>query len=134
MKCQIKYCKNSAPKGRKKCSKCRNREYKEQHPFKYYYNKAKQNAKRRKIPFTLTHEEYKQIWLDSGKWQKKLNGSNYSMDRINVNLGYEPGNIRIVPVLMNVELWHDSQKWQVDFRWRKMWSERNGKPAEDCPF
>ena len=134
MKCKTKYCRNKPPKGRRKCSKCRSREHKESNPFQYHYTKAKHNARRRKIPFHLTLEEYKEIWEQSGKWQAKLEGKNFSMDRINVNEGYHRTNIRIVSMLMNVEVWHDSQKWQVDFRWRKMWSERNGKPPEDCPF
>lgn len=134
MKCQTKYCRNQALKSRKLCAKCRSRNYKQKYPFKYYYNLAKQNAKKRHIPFGLTFDQYKEIWTQSGKWQAKLDGQNYSMDRMNVNLGYQAGNVRIVPVLLNVQVWHDEQKWQVDFRWRKMWSERNNKPIEECPF
>ncbi|HSH25485.1 MAG TPA: hypothetical protein VLA13_08100, partial [Massilibacterium sp.] len=80
-----------------------------------------------------------QIWEESGHWDEKRFNTEFStktwtMDRKRVNEGYHKDNIRIVPAVLNVQVWHDEQKWQVDFRWREMWSKRNNKPVDECPF
>lgn len=133
-KCETKYCTNTRAKDRVLCHKCRNKKYRKANPFRYRYHNLKNSARKRHIPFNLTFKEFVQLWKDSGKWEQLLAGEPWTVDRIDVNLGYEPGNVRIVDIYLNVQVWHDSQKWQIDFRWRKRWSDKHGRPVEDCPF
>lgn len=133
--CKTPYCGNKAAKHRTVCHKCKSQKFKESKPFRYFYNLHKQKAKQRCVPWKLSFQQYKKVWLESGKWDEKLAGvGDWSMDRIDINRGYEIENVRIIPISLNVKVWHDTQRWRVDFRWRKMWSERNGKSIEDCPF
>ena len=140
MRRKCKDCANKeAAKGRTICYACRSRRYKLKNPFRYFYNSHRQNAKKRCIPWQLTFEEFKHLWLQSGKWNQKryrtsLSDVTYSIHRKNVNEGYHINNVEIIPVTLNVETWWKHDRWQVDFRWRKRWSIRNSKPIEDCPF
>jgi len=65
-------------------------------PYKKAYSQHKSNAKTRNIEFKLTFDEWKQIWVDSGKWDQRGRGANkYCMCRIG-DLGcYEIGNVFI---------------------------------------
>lgn len=137
--CQSSGCSNRTAKYRRLCPTCRSRKYKREHPFRYFYNSHRQSAKARCIPWNLSFEEFKKIWKQSGHWDEKrfstqMSSQSWSMQRKNVNKGYEYGNVKIIRVILNVQLWHDEEKWHVDFRWREMWSKRNSKPIEDCPF
>jgi|AntRauTorckE6833_2_1112554.scaffolds.fasta_scaffold01252_3 peroxiredoxin len=139
MNCKTKYCTNQAVKHRKLCAKCRSRKYKREHPFKYFYNVHRQNAKKRNIPWELTFEEFKEIWEESGKWNEKrfnteLSKTTWTLDRKNVNKGYTKNNVRVVSMMLNVEVWWEEDRWQIDFNWRKRWSEIHHKPIDDCPF
>ena len=64
--------------------------------YKKAYTQHKSNAKIRGIEFKLTFDEWKQIWVDSGKWDQRGRGANkYCMCRIG-DLGcYEVGNVFI---------------------------------------
>jgi hypothetical protein len=46
-----------------------------QDPFRKAYTQHKSNAKQRGIPFLLTFEEWKDIWLASGKWELRGRGA-----------------------------------------------------------
>lgn len=132
-------CGNPPAKNRRECHKCRSRLFKKRNPFRYFYNLHRQKAKQRCIPWKLSFNEFKKIWIESGKWNEKkvsteLTSDGWTMDRKNINKGYEKGNIRIVKIAFNVKVFWEEQRWQVDFRWRKIWSERNNKPIKDCPF
>lgn len=64
--------------------------------YKKAYTQHKSNAKTRGIEFKLTFDEWKQIWVDSGKWDQRGRGAEkYCMCRIG-DLGcYEVGNVFI---------------------------------------
>lgn len=119
---------------RKRCAKCRSRKYKKDHPFAYFFNVHRNNARSRNIKWDLTLEEFREIWEDSGKWEAKLRGENWEMDRKNVNKGYEKGNIKIIEKWLNVYLWYERDRYMIDFRWRERWSEMHNKPIEEAPF
>ena len=126
--------KNRPQKYRKVCESCRSRMYKNKYPYKYYFNQHRSSAKKRLLDWDITLEEFIKLWDDSGKWELKLAGEPWEMDRIDVNIGYTYSNIQIVEKYLNVELFYSRDRWNIDFRWRKRWSERNGKPIEECPF
>jgi hypothetical protein len=64
--------------------------------FHKTYTQHKSNAKRRGIEFKLTLDEWKQIWIDSGKWDQRGRGADkYCMCRIGDQGCYEVGNVFI---------------------------------------
>lgn len=64
--------------------------------FRKAYTQHKSNAKQRGIEFKLTFDEWKQIWLDSEKWDRRGRGANkYCMCRVGDQGCYEVGNVFI---------------------------------------
>lgn len=97
-KCATQYCRNHAIPQRTVCYKCRNRKHRAKYPLKYCYQALKDNAKRRRKPFTITLEYFKKFCRETkylaGKGRSK---QSFTIDcKINA-LGYVPGNIRILP-------------------------------------
>jgi hypothetical protein len=70
-----------------------------------YYSSQRQHAKARGIPFSLTFEEWVEIWDNSGKWhlRGKKKGQ-YVMARNEDKGGYEKGNVSIIPATINIQL------------------------------
>ena len=68
------------------------------------YTQQKSNAKQRGIEFAITFDKWKQIWIDSGKWEQRGRGAEkYCMCRIgdigcysiaNVFIGLGKHNVR----------------------------------------
>lgn len=64
--------------------------------FKKLYTQQKSNANQRGVLFLLTLDQWKQIWLDSGKWEQRGRGAEkYCMCRIGDAGAYEVGNVFI---------------------------------------
>ena len=61
-KCSVKFCRDVAIGRSTKCSKCKTRVWKANHPDHYAYNKLKYRAKERGHEFALTLEEFKVLW------------------------------------------------------------------------
>lgn len=60
------------------------------------YTQQKSNAKQRGIEFAITFDEWKQIWIDSGKWDQRGRGAEkYCMCRIGDVGCYDVGNVFI---------------------------------------
>lgn len=100
-KCPGKYCRNKTKNGLK-CNTCKSREKRARHPIRYAYDVLKMNAKRRGIPFKITFEWFKKFAIETdyvaGKGRTK---KSYSVDRIRNELGYVPGNMRVLTVSDN---------------------------------
>jgi len=65
-------------------------------PFLKAYTQQKSNAKQRGVEFLMTYEEWKQVWLDSGKWELRGKGiGKYCMCRYNDEGPYAIGNVFI---------------------------------------
>ena len=81
-------------------------------PFKRAYSHQKSNAKQRDVGFNLTFDEWKQIWVDSGEWERRGRGSDkYCMCRIGDSGAYEVGNVFIDQNCRNVS---EGNKGKVD--------------------
>ena len=68
------------------------------------YLQQRAQARMRKISFTLTFNEWLNIWLDSGKWEQRGRGKDqYCMSRIGDIGGYDLGNVFIQSQSDNVK-------------------------------
>lgn len=95
-KCATRFCRRD-PKGRKHCSTCRSRKRRQDDPVRYAYQNLKDNATRRKKPFTITFEYFRKFCQRTqyiaGKGRTRFS---FTVDcKIN-ELGYVPGNIRVM--------------------------------------
>lgn len=80
--------------------------------FRKLYTQHKSNAKRRGIPFLLTLDQWKSIWLESGKWEQRGRGADkYCMCRNGDAGAYEAGNVFIDLNRQNVS---DGNKGKMD--------------------
>lgn len=136
-KCTTPYCRGIPPKYRKQCSKCRSRKYKKEHPFKYSFNYHRNNARKRNISWELSFEEFKKLWLRSGKWEKKKRGEAWEMHRLDPDQGYKKENIVIIKKALHVEITAIENGWKVDFEYRGRTKEQKEKDNEifgSAPF
>jgi hypothetical protein len=119
MKCVTENCKNEARHGRKICSACKTRRYRQKYPLKYLYIALKTNAMRRGKSFSLTLEEFSNFCKQTG--YDKLKGKtalSLSIDRIRNSEGYSADNIRAITLRDNIKLRNSSEL----------------QPGEVCPF
>lgn len=60
------------------------------------YLQQRAQARMRKVPFTITLDEWIKVWEDSGKWEQRgRRKDQYCMSRIGDKGGYELGNVFI---------------------------------------
>lgn len=111
-KCALKHCRNRRvyQKGRYKkkdgtitvyekrlpyCWKCKTRMLKTRHPVTYAFNVLRKSARKRKIPFTITSEEFAEFCQRTGYIEKKGNEEGaLTVGRIDHNKGYHIWNIQ----------------------------------------
>lgn len=98
-------CSNKIVKGSGKsmCAKHYHRQRKERDPCGYTYHALKSNAKRRGKVFTITMEYFRDWCAETGYIELKGRFAwMYSIDRIEPEKGYEPGNLQMIKVGDNV--------------------------------
>jgi len=89
------------------CWKCRARMLKARQPATYVLNAVRQRAKARKLPFTITLEEFKKWCEDTGYLEKRgRDPDSYTIDRIDHDKGYHIWNIQIKTFLENCTSGH----------------------------
>jgi hypothetical protein len=78
-----------------KCSRHRNRAWRDEHPLAYFFHKLRSRANERGITFTLTFEQYERfaITTDYAKMKGKTSLS-LTIDRKDNGLGYHEWNIQ----------------------------------------
>lgn len=75
------------------------------------YLEQRAQARMRKLPFTLTLQQWWEVWQSSGKWEQRgRRKDQYCMSRINDCGGYELGNVFIQSHADNVK---DAQKGRI---------------------
>lgn len=101
--CKTKYCTKPAGKGTKGfCYTCRSRNARKNNPVRASYENLRANTKRRGHEFTITFEYFKQFCREYDYIANKgKTASSYSIDRINNEIGYVPGNLRVLTLSEN---------------------------------
>lgn len=138
-KCLSDGCKNKPVKQRRYCHKCRSRKYRSNYPIKYAYDTIKTNAKRRGRPFTITLEYFKELIAGTNYLHEKgRTRLALQIDRIDNELGYVPGNLRIVTQEENVKAYQEFLK-TLNQRIPSDWEEYsdiilNEDWPDGCPF
>ncbi len=111
-KCNTPYCKNKVRnKGSRKCGYCYIKVWREKNKEKHAFETLKMNAKRRKIFFDLTFEQFQQFCFKTnyliGKGKTK---ESYSIDRIIESKGYTESNLQVLSLSNNTIKEHERRK------------------------
>ncbi len=108
--CTERGCSNTRCDGKNICAKHVHRKRKEKDLCAYTFHSLKCNARRRGKVFTITLD-YFRGWCHGSNYLilKGRTAEEYSIDRDNPDLGYEPGNLKLMKVGMN------SRKKYVDY-------------------
>ena len=73
-------------------------------PVRYSYVSLRNNAKRRGKVFTITLDYFKQFCYATDYLKGKgRTATSYTVDRIDESKGYEPGNIQVLPLVVNIK-------------------------------
>lgn len=129
-RCQVKFCRNPHREGRRMCHKHRQAAWRERNPERAAYANLREHAKQRKLSCALTFEEFCTLCSEIRPFgQTHLpHGQRYSIDRIDVTLGYDPGNLRIITIAEN------SQKGNKERFLSILRMTAQLGVTEECPF
>ncbi len=111
-KCAAKFCRNKRAvnnTGRmlRLCWKHRSKQLKERHPETYVLNAIRQQAKKRKIPFTITLAQFRAWCAETGYITSRgTTPDAATIDRKNHDEGYHIWNIQILSHAENSEQRH----------------------------
>jgi hypothetical protein len=79
------------------CWKCKSKRLKERHTYTYVLNMLRHSARKRKLPFTLTLDQFKEWCLQTGYLERRgTEPTDLTIDRIDWNDGYHVHNIRVI--------------------------------------
>ena len=158
--CQTKFCRNPVfhecrrKKGsdetfmvvNRTCSKCRSKRWRTNNPLRYAYKNLSSSAKKRKIPFTITIEHFRELCDKSDYLTHRGNGADsLHIDRKDPLKGYVPGNLEVLTCSANVAKGNRERRLPSYVRHRK--SLTSGERSEalveedypiidgaECPF
>ncbi len=141
-KCATKYCRNKRAtkttryksiSGKvivyenmlRHCWKCRARMLKERRPVTYVLNMLRHSARKRKLPFTITLQQFAQFCAETGYLERRGNKpDSLTIDRKDWNEGYHIWNIQAITHAENSEQGADNTPRE----------ERGAVVAEGDPF
>ena len=114
-------CGKQAIKGRKLCSACKSRKYRQNNPIKATFYIKKWNAKLKGKDFDLTFEQFEYFAIKSQYCKKKgIFRDSFHLDRIREEIGYVCGNLQLLPNHQNVKKYLE---YKYDEHERKMKAE-----------
>lgn len=99
-------------------------------PFRRAYNIQKSNAKSRGIPFEISFEDWRDIWVSSGKWEQRgRRRGNYCMMRYGDAGAYAVGNVLIGLQEDNLSAGNKGRKFTAEHR-AKLSAATAGRPRD----
>ncbi len=108
-KCMAKRCTKkprdlkTRPKSHQLCGRHAKQLWRLQNPLHAAFDNLRSSARKRKIPFNLTLEQFREFTNNTDYVEGKGRRPNaLQIDRINPNLGYSPENIQILTTSANV--------------------------------
>jgi hypothetical protein len=108
-KCVSHGCRRRHAKDRNRCETCKSRLYRLNHDAHYAYGNLRSSARKRRIKFLLTFEQFKAFCDATGYLEKRgKDPMSASIDRIRTSGPYEVGNIRILTYADNVSHKHEN--------------------------
>lgn len=109
--CVVQNCSRKCNKSRKICTKHKNLKFRNDNPEAYWHDVLRSNAKRRKIDFQITLEEFKKFCSRTNYIKLKGRSPNsYTIDRKISTIGYTYDNIQILTLSQNVKkMWVETK-------------------------
>lgn len=90
-------CGNKAREGKTECNTCNKRRWRENNPIMAVYTAKRDDARKRRIGFFITFEEFVKFIVDTEYMLRRGRGKfDLTIDRIKPQLGYRAGNLQIL--------------------------------------
>ncbi len=100
--CVAVYCRHKAKDRRLLCNKHRRQDNKFKNPLGYWYAVHRDNAKRRKIEFSITLDEFRVFCNETKYLEKKARFPGlYTIDRKKSYIGYTLENMQLLMLAVN---------------------------------
>lgn len=95
--CCVKFCRNHRIPGRLLCYRHKQGLWRLRNPMRSAYHNLKHHALARKIKFTLTFDQFKEVCDATGYLELKGNkAEDLHIDRVEANKGYSIDNIQVI--------------------------------------
>ena len=134
-RCETRYCRNNKAKKSdgyllRYCWKCKSRQLLQKCPATYVLNMLRHSARKRKLPFTITLDEFKKFCKLTGYLELRGNQpDSMTVDRKNHDQGYHIWNIQLSTHADNSRNGH-----AVPGRFTRQNERRSYTPPEGHPF
>ncbi len=90
------------------CDRCRTNLFRLNHPIRYVLQRLRRRAMAKRVPFSLTAEYMAEFLSGTGYLEGKGVGcDDLQIDRIEIHLGYTPGNLQILTGRENRKKQHE---------------------------
>jgi len=114
--CSVAFCRNRKAKGARICYKHRMEKWRAANPMRSSYCTLRDHAKCRRLAFTITFEDYREICETTRYLDEKGNEKDcLQLDRIDPLRGYEPGNIEVITCSENTAK-GNKERWGDEYR------------------
>lgn len=117
--CRVKFCRKPRRAGKRLCCRCEQHAWRVRNPTKAAFRCIKDRAVRKKISFTLTFEEFREIAEATGYVESKgRRADQLHLDRIDARKGYSADNVRVITCSENSRKGAYEKRIQLgDGRW-----------------
>lgn len=133
--CLVKYCRKERAPNRRICYCHHVRSWREKNPDKAAFQVLKDHAKRRRLKFTLTFQQFLDIAVKSGYIDRKGNfADDLHLDRINPLRGYEADNLQVISCSENARKGATYDKAAYAYSKRNQKVETYEEDSDNCPF
>lgn len=106
--CIEPYCRKTPREGANRCDSCAKKRYIQKDPERYIYQTLKDNAKRRKVHFDISLDDFKDFLKDNPDYikLKGIKKKSLQIDRIDITKGYTKGNLQSISMIENLNKYH----------------------------
>lgn len=142
--CWVKHCRNSRKHDRCLCNKHNMQRWRAKRECPAAYHTLKHHAKARRIKFTITVDYFRGLTDAYCFFKQDDPDEILTIDRVEAHKGYEPGNLRVVSISINIakgnrerylpEHIRDMMRREREAARAKLNGHLKDEENENCPF
>jgi hypothetical protein len=122
--CVVRHCRNSRREHGRLCGTHHMAAWRKRNPMKAAWSTLKYHAKARKLPFTITFDQFKEICEATGYMERKgQRPEDLALDRIKNWKGYTLENVRVITVAVNGSKGYHEGRLKLSSGQEVLWDE-----------